>query len=260
MTHIKQHIEEMVHKSGVKMIPRWKFVLYSSLGIVGLIFTFFALIFITSLILFLLSKYGFLYLPFFGFGAALHGVTAIPGLLVTLGIVLVILVELLARHYSFSFKKPLLVTISVIVLGATLIGYAVSLTSFHEVVRDYARKGHMGGGMMHAYDRPLPFKKEKGMTVVRGVVIATTSTTFSVQAYDEEVTMVFASSTDDKFVFPMIGDDILVFGKVNDGKFEVIGVRARPSFERHLRMNIQGGANDSRKGMMENGMRDGMMK
>ncbi len=254
MTNIKQQILDMVEKSGVKMIPRWQFVLYSSLGIIGLVFTFLSLIFVSSLILFLLSKYGYLYLPFFGFGAALHGVTAIPGLLLALGIVLVILVELLARHYSFSFKKPFFVTISAIVLGATLIGYAVSLTSFHEVVRDYARKGHMGGGMMHAYDRPLPFKKEKGMTVVRGVVIATTSTTFSVQAFDEEVTMLFASTTDDQFIFPMIGDDILVFGKVSDGKFEVLGVRARPSFERHLRGNDKRIDSTHRNDMTSGGM------
>jgi hypothetical protein len=257
MTHTREKILQIVEKSGVTMIPRWKFVMYSILGVIGLVFAFLALVFVTSLALFLLSKYGFLYLPFFDAGAVIHGLVAIPGLLLFLGIALVIIVEILSRHYAFTFKKPLLVTVGGIVVCAVGVGYVVSLTSFHEMVRDATRNSTLGGSMRHMYDRPLAFKGEKGLTVIRGTVVATTTESFSVESFDEDVTLIFASSTSIRVAIPRVGDDVLVFGKVNDGVFELVGMRPVPSFERHLPHDDKRKGIGTRIEMMERNM---MMK
>jgi hypothetical protein len=162
---------------------------------------------------------------------------AIPGLLLTCGIVLVILVEILARQHSFTFKKPLLVTISGVVLCAIVIGYLVSLTSFHRMVKNFARKGMISQDFIHTYDKPLPFNNERGITILSGEVVATTSDSFSLQGFDDTITIIYASSSDQSAYFPHVDDDIVVFGKVDDaGRFQVTGIRLSPHgpFEERL--------------------------
>lgn len=78
MNNLKTKILETVQKNNIKMIPKWKFVLYSALGVAGVWFTFLVLVFVVSLIFFVLSRYGFLDMPFFGFMQTVHALGAIP--------------------------------------------------------------------------------------------------------------------------------------------------------------------------------------
>lgn len=209
------------------MIPRWKFVLYSLLLLTALLFTFFLLIFVVSLILFVLSQYGFMYVPSFGVSALLHGLLAIPLMLFVLAIVLVALVEILVRCYAFSLRTPILTTLGVIIFFSTIVSFFVALTPAHNELRLFAKTHHLDF-IVHQYDRPRG--EINGVTVIRGIVIATSSHAIVLSLFDGATTTVYASTFDEPIKLPSIGEDVVLLGKVSDSHFEAKRILPAPSF------------------------------
>lgn len=227
MTELKTKILDSVKKNNITMTPRWKFVLYSSLGIAGILFVFLLAVFVFSLILFILSRYGFMYMPLFGFMATLHALKAVPLLLFMCTVVLLILVEVSARYYSFSFKRPLAVTLLIITSCALVAGFIISETSIHEHIRDYVRE-HRLEMMERVYERPAPLRKMNGLDVLRGEVVATTSTAATVRLFDGATIVVYATTSKTIFSMPSVGDDIVLLGNFIGDRFEVVGMRPAP--------------------------------
>jgi hypothetical protein len=198
------------------MIPKWRFALYTVLAATGLVFTFLGLVFVISFVLFLLTKYGVIYMPLFGFGALLHGLASIPLTLLLLGIILIITTEIAAKNFSFSFKRPVLVTVLLVITVATVAAWFVSLSPLHDSIRAYGRHGTMRN-LMHVYDRPMPFSDENGETVERGKVIATSTSGFVLQRFDEGTTSVIIGENTRIFAPITISDDVFVFGVATSG-------------------------------------------
>lgn len=235
------------------MIPRWQFIAYSILGALGLLFIFLVVVFVFSLMLFVLSRYGFMYMPFFGFMATVRALSAIPLLLLFVTIVLLVLIEVISCKYSIAFKQPLVVTLLSITLLAAVVSFIISQTSIHEYLHDYAKENHLDM-MSRVYDRPIPFREKDDMTIIRGEVVATTSTSTLVRLYDGVVLTAYAStSLLGTFVQPEIGDDIVLFGTFLGDKFEIIGIREAPHMPfgerlggRHrMHMDMRGDMNTS---------------
>jgi hypothetical protein len=243
MTELKTKILHIVSKENIKMIPRWKFVLYSTLGIIGIIFAFLLALFTGSLVLFVLSKYGFLDMSFFDFIGTLHALNAIPALLLVATVLLLILIEVISRNYTFSFRRPLGITLLAITSVTVVISFAISKTGVHEIIRDYARSHHLDI-MSRAYDRPRDFRREDGMTVVRGLVIETSTTTATVRIFNGDMLVVEGTTTGEGFSKPEVGSDVVVFGKFNGKIFEVTSIRVAtpPSMSGKRREGFNGEA------------------
>lgn len=227
MKNIKNKILDIVENKNLEMIPRWKFFLLTSLAVFGLIFSFLLLLFVISLILFILLKYGFMYLPLFGFGAISHMVTGIPVILAASGLLLVVIVELLSKHFAFSFKKPVMTTLLLIIVSAFVIGFAITLTPFHRVMHGYVRNNHMDG-FTRMYERTSSEGGRQGMAVLRGEVVSTTTDTLTLSLFGDALSMVYATSAGEQFTSLGIGDDIVVFGIMSNGRFEVLQIREAP--------------------------------
>jgi hypothetical protein len=193
-----------------------------------MIFIFLAAVFVFSLMLFVLSRYGFMYMPFFGFMATVKALSAIPLLLLFATIVLLVLIEIISRQYTIAFKRPLVVTLLSITSFAAVVSYIISQTGIHEYIHSYA-KLHRLDMMSRAYDRPIPFKPRGDMTVIRGEVVATTSTSTSVRLFDGVVLIAYASTSfNNTFVQPEVGRDIVLFGTFLGDRFEIIDIREAP--------------------------------
>jgi hypothetical protein len=249
MTELKTKILHIVSKENIKMIPKWKFVLYSGLGILGIIFAFLLAVFTGSLILFVLSKYGFLDMSFFEFIGTLHALKAIPTLLLIFTVLLLILIEVISRSYTLSFRRPLGITLLAITSVTVVISFLISKTDMHETIRDYA-KSHRFDMMSKAYDRPRDFRREDGVTVVRGLVIQTSTTSATVKLFNGDVFLVEGTTTGKGFNKPEVGSDVIVFGTFNGEKFEVKNMRvAAPA-------SLRGKEGDSFRGRpgMHNGI------
>lgn len=258
MKNLKTKILESVQKNNVTMIPRWKFVLYSSIGIFGIGFAFLVAVFVLSFILFLLSRYGFMYLPFFGFMATMHALQAVPLVLLICTVALLVLIEVMSRYYSFSFKRPLAVTLLLLTTGAATISFIISETPVHEYIRGYAKDHHMDK-VSRMYDRPLPFRGGGMFDVLRGEVIAIGATSSTLRLFDGVVVTIYASSTYmQQSAVPLVGDDVVVFGTIVGDDFEMIDMRPAPRTPFGGRLHMQGNHMMNAKGF--GNMNDPMMK
>jgi hypothetical protein len=227
MNSLKTKILETVQKNNIRMIPKWKFVLYSSLGIIGTFFIFVLAVFLFSLTLFLLSRYGFMYMPFFGFMATLRALDALPQLLLGCSIILLIIVEALTRYYTFSFKRPLLLMLLLITGGALVISYGISESPIHERMRDYARDHHLGI-VSKAYERPRHFKDRGNLDVLRGEVISASSSQIAIQLFDGKVILARASTTRLTKDLPALGEDVVFLGDFVEDIFEIVDIHDVP--------------------------------
>ena len=242
MTDIKTNILQFVEKNKISMIPRWKFVLYSLLGITLTVFAFVVLTFFGSMIIFILSKYGFLYLPLFGLGGIMHGIRAVPFVLFILTVILIVIVEILVHKYAFSFRKPVITTLLTLTLSAIVFSSLLTLTPMHSQLRNYARM-HSVDFISHEYDRPLPIKELGNITVLRGLVVSTTTDEVTIKLFDETTQIVYASTSIKDNNLPDIEEDVVVLGHMVDDKFEAIKIRDADDFpfgeymeKRHGRM------------------------
>jgi hypothetical protein len=178
-------------------------------------------------------------MPMFGFMATLKALSAIPFLLLLFTILLFIMIEIISRKYTFAFKQPLVVTLLCITLCAAVVSFFISETPMHEYIHDYA-KSHRIDMMARAYDRPLPFKQKEDMTVIRGEVVATTSTSTSVMLFDGVILTAYAStSLVDRFIQPEIGKDIVLFGTFLGDTFEILDIREASQMPFGGKMNFR---------------------
>ncbi|MDQ5962647.1 MAG: hypothetical protein QG653_454 [Patescibacteria group bacterium] len=225
MTNIKNKILNIVESNKVTMIPKWKFVLYSVLGVFGLLFSFLTLVFFASLAVFLLSTAGLMYMPLFGLKATAQFLMSLPMLFGAIAIILLFVTEALARKHEFAFKKPIAITLLLITTISIIVSFFLSRTPFHFMLRNYMREHHTGM-MKTMYDRPLPFADIEGMTVLKGTILETGSDTLQVQLFDETIIMVRATGTFPLPEFLEIGKSVILFGIMNaTNTFEAVQVR-----------------------------------
>lgn len=229
MTEVKTNILQFVEKNKISMIPRWKFVLYSLLGITLAVFSFVLVTFFGSMIIFILSKHGFLYLPLFGLNGIVHSIRAVPFVLFILTLILIVIVELLVKNYSFSFRRPVVATLLTLTLSALVFSFLVTLTPMHNNLRNYARM-HNINFIYDEYNRPLPIRKAGTMTVIRGTIVSTTSDEVTIKSFDDSIQVVYASTSIKDNSFPDMGEDIVIFGRMVNDKFEAIKIRDADTF------------------------------
>lgn len=128
---LKYQILEKIKKGGVKMKPRFYFILK---GI--FFFGFFALILgfsflFCSFIHFHLVSSGIWYLPRFGVLGFLVFLKSLPWILIALAIFLILILEILSRKFSFSFKRPILFSLLAIIFIIFLGSFLIVKTEIH---------------------------------------------------------------------------------------------------------------------------------
>lgn len=224
MNNIKTKILDAAQKNTLTMVPKWKFVLYSLLWFIGLVFTFLLVVFVVSLILFVLSRYGFIYMPFFGAAHIFQTIGAVPPLLFLVAVLLIVLIEIISRHYAFSFKRPLLVTVFFVTLLAVVAGFVISETAMHEHVRKYAKNNRITM-MEQMYDRPVPIMRRGGMDVIRGEVLVSSPTSTVLKLFNEQEIVAYVSATDTMYIPPEVGSDVVIIGTLMDDYFRIARVR-----------------------------------
>lgn len=244
MTSLKNTILATVHKERITMIPKWRFVLYSLLATGGLVFLFLLTVFFGSLLMFVLSRYGFMDMPFFHFMKMMHTIAVIPLLLVLCTLVLLGIVEFLTRRHAFTFKQPLLVTLLGITTLTLGLSFLVSESGMHERMRNFAKEKHMPF-VSRAYEKPFRPRGIPGTDIVRGIVVATTSTSTVLKTFDGSLVTIFSTSS--SLNLPL-GEDMVAFGSYKGEVFEagLLKKAHRPPFRTD--------------GEREKRVREGMMK
>jgi hypothetical protein len=189
---------------------------------VGAMFAFFALLYIVSFILFVLWRTGAWFMPVFGMRGIFAFILGIPWMLVATALVLIIVVELLVKHYAFAHRKPLLYTILGVTGLALVGGYFVAKTTVHPWLFRQAmeRRLPVAGALYERFGGVQP------ENVYRGEIASVATSGFVLAPHRGEPFVVYLTATTSLpygFDFSE-GDVVVVFGERDGGMVHAIGV------------------------------------
>ncbi len=174
---IKDKVLSTINAGSVKMRPRWQFVLQSIAMLVGLILIFLLMLFVVSFGIFLLQRSGVWFALQFGSHGLKELLATLPVLFLVLTVIFLLLLQVLAHRYSFSYSRPMLYTLLgtiILVVGGS---FVIAKTQVHEDLYRLARNDHLPfvAGLYTKYpypksDRVVPGLirdlQDKGFTLI----------------------------------------------------------------------------------------------
>ena len=220
---VSEQIVETIRSGGVKMRPKWHFALKTILALTGGIILFLTLIYIASFAIFMLRQTGVLFAPTFGFRGGYVFLRSLPWLLISLLVVFIVVLEILVRHYSFAYRRPLLYSVAGIAFLVIAGGYAVAITSFHGRMFRSAERGELplAGGFYREYGH------QRFRNIHKGSVEEVFENKLTIKnRRDETLSVVMTPET----YFPSgsdfsPGDLVVVFGDRDDHAVRASGIR-----------------------------------
>jgi len=221
---VSSKIEEAIKSGQVKMRPRWHFILKTVLAISGALFALLTILYLASLIIFILRLSGAWFAPAFGIGGIYIFLSHLPWLLVFLAVVFITVLELLASRYSLAYRQPLLYSALVIIILSILGGYGLERTELHGRLADYAEKDQLPfAGQIYRN-----FNRQRFNDILRGEVSSTTDEGIIIKNRNNEYLNIiftpqtrFSGKNDFKF-----GDFVVILGDRDDQNIQAKGVSA----------------------------------
>lgn len=220
---IKDKILSAIRSKEINQKPRAYFLTRNLLVIAGLVFSFLTLVFLISFTLFSLGVSGAWFLPVFGFRGWRILLTSLPWFIIGLSIILIIITEGLAKNYAPIYKKPILVSVIVIIVFALLSSFALYATPMHQRLFTYTRE--------RSTFLVQPFYHQYGMMrpddFTPGVITLFIGNDFRILTPINESLLVITNS---QTLYPrgqelLIGDWIIVIGEKEDGTIVAEGIR-----------------------------------
>jgi hypothetical protein len=104
---LREAVLAAIRAGKVAMRPKWHFLFRAALMAAGTALLILGLVYLGSLILFILHTTGVWYIPIFGFRGVLAFLISMPWVLVLLAIVFLALLEVLVSRYAFAYRRPL---------------------------------------------------------------------------------------------------------------------------------------------------------
>ena len=220
---IKSDILEAIHEGKITMRPKWHFMLRSTLAIAGGVIIALTLLYLASLIIFVLRQDGVWFVPVFGPRGWFAFLISLPWLLIWLVLVFIVILEILVRHFAFAYRRPLLYSALAILCLVVLGGFLVAATGLHRHFGRYAVRNGLpfAGPLYRDAGRPtLP-------DVRRGKVLNTTTTGFIMKSIPGDIVRVIITPrTRLPYGMDLIpGDGVIVFGHGTATTVEAFGMR-----------------------------------
>lgn len=220
---ITNKVVEKIKKGQVKMKPKIYFILKSILLMLSLAVSALFALYLLSFIAFVLRSTGVWYLPVFGFQGIAVLLHSLPWILILMALILVAVLEILVRHFSFSYRRPILYSILAIIMLLLLGVLIVNKTQLHPAL------------FRRAQERELPiagrpyrdFAMPKFHNVHRGVVLEITYNGFLIETSNGEVlTVIVAPET--RFPYRTSiekNETVVILGERDDGSIRAFGIR-----------------------------------
>ena len=209
---IQDNVLAAINAGQVHMRPRWHFVAKAVLLVTGIVLAVLVLVYIVSLIIFILHQTGVWFTPGFGLRGVREFLVGLPWFLVGLIIVFIVILQILVKHFSFSYGRPLLYSAVAIVLLVGAGGFAIALTPIHQNLFNHARDNELpfAGGLYRQYGLP----REPRGGVVPGEIIEIIEHGYNINTPRSELLQVLVTpqthlSKDSNLE---IGDRIVVVG------------------------------------------------
>jgi hypothetical protein len=212
---IKDLVLDRIKSGGIKMRPKIYFALKTLSIALGVLVVGFFLLFLISFITFSLRISGAWFLPGFGlrgFGAFLND---LPWLLILISALLIVVLEVLVKHFSFTYRRPILYSLLGIILVVLVGSFLVGETPLHPSLFQRAQEGRLPGIAPLYRDFGVPRLED----VDHGIVVEKTDNGFVIETpQGDKFTVVVSPKTilsPDSDVKE--GDVVVVLGKLKDG-------------------------------------------
>lgn len=219
---LKNKVLTAIKNGEVAMRPKWHFVLKAILGILGVVMVLMVLLYLSSFIMFELRETGILFIPVFGMHGISRFLISLPWVLISILIIFVIVLEMLVRHYSFAYRRPLLYSALGIVFIVVIGAIGLARTSLHGQIFNYTREHHLPLGEVYK-----ELGRPKIQDIHRGVIMKLNPQGFIIKdRHAEMFIVVMTPHTRLPFGSDFDTDDIVVvFGPEQDHRIKAFGIR-----------------------------------
>lgn len=230
---LTEKVINRVEKEQVKMKSKTYFVLKTILFSLITLFTALFALFFISFIIFSLRTSGVWFLPGFGFRATGIFLVSLPWFLILIAIILIIVLELLVKKFSFAYRRPILYSVLTIIILTILGSFMITRTQMHSDFFWKAQEGKLP--MAGRFYRELGSSKLS--QVHNGIVSDVLENNFYLETVNGEIlTVIIDSNTK----FPLNkdiskNDRVVVLGKRNNGTIKAFGVHRIKQPHMHMR-------------------------
>ena len=216
---IKDNVLGAIESGAVKMRPKWKFALSTVAMIIGIALVLLTLLYLASFGVFILRQNGAWFAPGFGFEGWRIFLTSLPWVLVILSLIFIVLLELLVRHYSLVYGRPLVYS-ALCIIGLVIVGgVAVGLSPLHDRFLPEENRFPFAGALYHEFRQP-----PRNLSI--GTVTATT--TFGCELNDRRLGLthiVISAQTENYGPNLEPGQAIMVLGPRQEATVTAISIR-----------------------------------
>jgi len=189
---IKESVLSKVKKGEVKMRSKSYFILRTILIALSIITVILFTLYIISFITFSLRARGTWFLPGFGFPGIRILFTSLPWLLILIALLSILVLEILIRRFSFSYRRPILYSMLAIIILVLLGSFVIGKTQFHSGLFLRAREGRLP--VMGRFYQRYGIGKSRNMH--HGVVSEITDEGFKIEKPDGQIlTIIITPST-----------------------------------------------------------------
>ena len=235
---IKETVLEKIKSGQIKMRPKLYFISRTILLVLGFLAVAAFILLLASFIMFSLRINGLWFLPGFGFRGFGMFLNYLPWILILITLILIAILEILAKRFSFVYRRPVVYSLIAIILIVFLGSFIIYKTPLHPGLFIRSREGNLpfagpiyrGFGMPELHD------------VHQGIVEELTENGFRIRRPDNQLLTVIVTPDTQ---FPSgkeikQGDMVVVMGERDDGNVRAFGIRKIEDefkiFERRLPM------------------------
>ncbi len=223
---IQTEILQKIKTGEAKMRPKWHFVLKGILFLSGIITISLFLLYISSLMLFAMRQSGIWFVPSHSWYAIKLYLFSIPWLLVLLSLVFLIVLEILVRHYKFAYRKPILLSLFIILILVVFGSLFISKIGLHQKYFNAINQKSFG----ITKDVYCKYGAKTGKGVHPGKVLSIDGSDFVLVNLNRENILVHTNKRTriPKFETISVGDNLLVMGENKQGEIVAVGIRKIP--------------------------------
>lgn len=181
---LKEQVMHAIREHRVEPRPRAYFTLYTlAVALLAFILAI-CLLYVASLVLFILREQGLLVVPAFGWRGIAVLTHSLPWLVIGLFLVLGILFGSVIRRFAHLHRRPFLVSFAAVALLALLGGFLLAKTSTHRRIARHVRDGSLPRVFGIGYREP--FRTKHAPDAYIGTIISMAPDGFFVRLEEEE--------------------------------------------------------------------------
>jgi hypothetical protein len=208
---ITDNLLEKIGHGRLKMRPRWHFAMLAGLTALGFFMVFGITFFMVAFLTLSVRTSGMTELPGFGWEGKLAFLKDFPWFLALILLALMAALELYARRYQFSYKRPAMATMAVLVVVLGSSGFV--LGAYVE------RICPEGGTMDYALGRMRSAAARRSGFVQRGTLIELRDDAAVIMDDEGAEREIPLTQETQRLNAPAPGDDIVIFGHQEAGEF-----------------------------------------